>query len=134
MRKKAVSSARGFISVILSAVLLSSCAVEISSSEPASKATSKPVTVATAAPTAIPTPVPAATTTPTPIPAAVATAQPEAKPVGSTYILNTNTKKFHVPTCASVSKMKDKNKREFTGTIDEAISQGYEPCKRCIGN
>ena len=49
----------------------------------------------------------------------------------STYILNTNTKKFHYPSCSSVSQMKDKNKREFTGTRDEAIAQGYSPCGRC---
>ncbi|MCC8028976.1 MAG: DNA/RNA non-specific endonuclease [Lachnospiraceae bacterium] len=48
-----------------------------------------------------------------------------------TYILNTNTKKFHYPDCSSVSKMKDENKKEFTGTRDEAISQGYDPCGNC---
>lgn len=49
----------------------------------------------------------------------------------ATYILNTNTKKFHYPSCSSVSQMKDKNKREFTGSRDEAIAQGYSPCGRC---
>jgi len=48
-----------------------------------------------------------------------------------TYILNTNTHKFHRPTCGSVSDMKEKNKREYTGTRDEVISMGYVPCKRC---
>ena len=47
------------------------------------------------------------------------------------YILNTNTKKFHYPTCSSVKDMKDKNKQEFFGTRDEAISNGYFPCGRC---
>ena len=47
------------------------------------------------------------------------------------YILNTNTKKFHYPTCSSVNDMKDKNKQEFFGTRDEAISNGYSPCGRC---
>lgn len=47
------------------------------------------------------------------------------------YILNTNTKKFHYPTCSSVKDMKDKNKQEFFGTRDEAISNGYSPCGRC---
>lgn len=50
---------------------------------------------------------------------------------GITYILNTNTKKFHYPSCSSVSDMKEKNKREFTGTRDEAIAYGYSPCGRC---
>ena len=49
----------------------------------------------------------------------------------TTYILNTNTKKFHYPTCPSVKQMKDKNKREFTGSRDEVIAQGYDSCARC---
>jgi DNA-entry nuclease len=48
-----------------------------------------------------------------------------------TYILNTNTKKFHYPSCSSVSQMKEKNKKSFTGSRDEAIAQGYAPCGRC---
>lgn len=47
------------------------------------------------------------------------------------YILNTNTKKFHYPTCSSVNDMKEKNKQEFFGTRDEAISNGYSPCGHC---
>ncbi len=47
-----------------------------------------------------------------------------------TYILNTNTKKFHFPSCSSVDSMKDKNKLEYTGTRDDVIAMGYEPCKR----
>ena len=48
-----------------------------------------------------------------------------------TYILNTNTHKFHYPECRSVDQMSEKNKREFTGSRDEAIAQGYEPCGNC---
>ena len=50
---------------------------------------------------------------------------------GTSYVLNTNTHKFHYPSCSSVSQMKDKNKEYYTGTRDEVISMGYEPCKRC---
>ena len=49
----------------------------------------------------------------------------------STYVLNTNTKKFHLPSCSSLNQMNERNKGEFTGTRDELIQQGYEPCKRC---
>ncbi len=49
----------------------------------------------------------------------------------ATYILNKNTKKFHYPSCDSVNQMKEKNKQEFTGSRDEAISMGYEPCGNC---
>ncbi|MBR5376646.1 MAG: MBL fold metallo-hydrolase, partial [Lachnospiraceae bacterium] len=55
----------------------------------------------------------------------------EQDPVECTYILNKNTKKFHRPGCCSVSDMKEKNKKVFTGTRDEVIAQGYAPCKRC---
>lgn len=49
-----------------------------------------------------------------------------------TYILNTNTKKFHYPDCSAVKRMKDSNKEEFTGTRDEVISRGYDPCQKCF--
>lgn len=47
------------------------------------------------------------------------------------YILNTNTHKFHLPGCKGTQTMKDKNKIEFDGSREEAISQGYVPCKMC---
>lgn len=47
------------------------------------------------------------------------------------YILNTNTKKFHYPSCSSVKQMKDKNKGYFSGTREEVIAKGYDPCGRC---
>ncbi len=49
----------------------------------------------------------------------------------ATYILNTNTKKFHYPSCSSVSQMKEKNKKEFTGNREDILKQGYVPCQRC---
>lgn len=49
----------------------------------------------------------------------------------SNYILNTNTKKFHIPTCSSVNRMSEKNKQEFYGSRDDAIAMGYSPCQRC---
>lgn len=50
---------------------------------------------------------------------------------GTDYIVNTNTGKFHYPSCSSVKKMKESNKMFFTGTRDELISQGYNPCGNC---
>ena len=49
----------------------------------------------------------------------------------TTYVLNTNTMKFHYPTCSSVDDMKEKNKQIYTGSRDEVINMGYVPCKRC---
>ena len=48
-----------------------------------------------------------------------------------TYIVNTNTGKFHKPSCRSVKQMKESNKSERTTTRDELIAEGYEPCKNC---
>ena len=48
-----------------------------------------------------------------------------------TYVLNTNTKKFHIPTCDSVNDMKEKNKMEVTLSREEIIEQGYKPCGKC---
>ena len=50
---------------------------------------------------------------------------------GTDYIVNTNTRKFHYPSCSSVKKMKESNKMFFTGTRDELITQGYDPCGNC---
>lgn len=57
--------------------------------------------------------------------------EPTPESQGTTYILNTNTRKFHYPYCSSVDEMKDKNKQVFTGYREEVILQGYVPCKRC---
>ena len=50
---------------------------------------------------------------------------------GTEYILNTNTKKFHYPSCSSVKQMKASNKKEYTGSRADLIAQGYDPCKKC---
>ncbi len=48
-----------------------------------------------------------------------------------TYVLNTNTYKFHYPSCPSVQEIKQRNRQDFYGTRDEVIAAGYEPCGRC---
>lgn len=47
------------------------------------------------------------------------------------YVLNTNTKKFHRPSCSSVAQMSPENKAAFSGSREELIAAGYDPCKRC---
>lgn len=46
------------------------------------------------------------------------------------YVGNANSGKFHVASCSSVDKMSEGNK-VFFSSRDEAINQGYQPCKRC---
>lgn len=54
-----------------------------------------------------------------------------AQNIENTYILNTNTRKFHYSSCSSVKQMSDKNKQTYTGSREDLISQGYDPCKKC---
>ena len=48
------------------------------------------------------------------------------------YIINKNTKKFHLPTCSSIKDTKPKNKKESTQTKEELEELGYSPCKLCL--
>ena len=47
------------------------------------------------------------------------------------YVLNTNSKKFHKPTCNSADDIKETNREEYTGDRGTLISSGYSPCKNC---
>lgn len=82
-----------------------------------------------------PEPTPESTPTPDPTPTPTSAPEPEnsesVEPVQTDYVLNTNSKKFHIPSCSSVNKMKESNKEYFTGTRDEAIARGYSPCGNC---
>lgn len=105
--------------------------------------TPAPTTEPTPEPTAAPAPTPEPTSTPKPTPEPTATPAPTPEPtiepviekalvvVGTDFILNTNTKKFHYPDCRSVKQMKDKNKKYYTGTREECIGMGYDPCGNC---
>lgn len=47
------------------------------------------------------------------------------------YVLNTNTKVFHLPECSYVESISDENKEVYTGTRDSVADMGYEPCGHC---
>lgn len=47
------------------------------------------------------------------------------------YVVNTNTRKFHKPSCSSVNRISDRNRMDYNGTREELIERGYVPCKRC---
>ena len=57
----------------------------------------------------------------------------ETTDTNGTYIININpeSKKIHLPDCASVKKMSDKNKKEHTGSLEEYLNDGYTPCGSC---
>ena len=50
---------------------------------------------------------------------------------GQTYVLNTSSKKFHLPECSSVESIQAQNKQTVTCDRQDLIDQGYEPCGRC---
>lgn len=60
-----------------------------------------------------------------------ATEKSSAANADTAYILNTNSMKFHRPSCSSAAEMSESNKREYTGSREDLIAKGYEPCKRC---
>ena len=51
--------------------------------------------------------------------------------IQKTYICNINTYKFHDPECSVVSDMKEKNKKEYVGSREDLISNGFSPCGSC---
>lgn len=59
------------------------------------------------------------------------TAENNAAEQTAEYILNTNTKKFHLPSCKSADEIKPQNRASYTGGRSEITEQGYSPCQRC---
>lgn len=47
------------------------------------------------------------------------------------YVVNTNTGKFHYPSCVSAKKISDKNRMESSALRDELVARGYSPCRNC---
>ena len=47
------------------------------------------------------------------------------------YVLNTSSKRFHLPDCPSADDMKPANRQDATETRSELIAQGYQPCGNC---
>ncbi len=60
----------------------------------------------------------------------------EGEPVGEiTFILNTNTKKYHLPTCKNTPSS-EANRKEYYGTLEQLIEEypNYTPCGSCKPN
>jgi DNA-entry nuclease len=70
-------------------------------------------------------------TTATETPKTVSEDSSSEESIEQTYILNTNTHKFHDPSCSCVDDIKDSNKETYTGSRDDLITRGYEPCGQC---
>ena len=48
-----------------------------------------------------------------------------------TYVANKSSMKFHRPDCASVNDIAPYNILDWSGSKEELMNKGYEPCKRC---
>lgn len=47
------------------------------------------------------------------------------------YVVNTNTDKFHKPSCYSVKKIQSQNRYDYHGDRDLLINLGFSPCQNC---
>lgn len=47
------------------------------------------------------------------------------------YIMNTKTKKFHLPDCNHAEKISEENREEFIGDREILLADGYVPCGGC---
>ena len=50
---------------------------------------------------------------------------------GESYVLNTSSKKFHNVDCSGAASISEGNKKEYTGTRQALIDDGYTPCGIC---
>ena len=54
-----------------------------------------------------------------------------ASTTAGSYVLNTNSHKFHLPSCPSVDTISPKNRKDVNESREQIIREGYAPCKRC---
>lgn len=47
------------------------------------------------------------------------------------YVINTNSKKYHLPSCSGAKRTQKKNREEFFGTSAQLTKKGYAPCGTC---
>ena len=65
--------------------------------------------------------------------AATKSEEPAKQPtVSYSYVLNTNTKRIHKPTCSSVNEMNPNNRQPTNRSIEQLEAEGYVKCKRCF--
>lgn len=61
----------------------------------------------------------------------VGTEDAQTDSVSERYVLNTSSKRFHYPSCPSVKGIRDSNKKNYSGSREEIILEGYSPCGNC---
>ena len=56
----------------------------------------------------------------------------DALPEMTEYVLNTGTKKAHLPTCSYAASMSEANRQIYVGYLDDLLAAGYTACSRCL--
>lgn len=59
------------------------------------------------------------------------TPQPPIESFAQDFIINTNSNKYHYPSCSEVNRMNEENKSYYHGSSQDLDSQGYTPCGKC---
>ena len=47
------------------------------------------------------------------------------------YVLNTSSRKFHLPACSGAASISEANRQEYAGSRADLVAQGYSPCGTC---
>ena len=55
----------------------------------------------------------------------------ETAPAETVYVLNTNSKKFHLPDCSGARSIGEANRQEYAGSRQDLLERGYTPCGTC---
>lgn len=60
------------------------------------------------------------------------TPEPFALVEGDAYVVNTNTQKFHLPSCRYVDTIYEENRFDSGNSFDTLVKLGFAPCKICL--
>ncbi|MCI8301215.1 MAG: DNA/RNA non-specific endonuclease [Oscillospiraceae bacterium] len=47
------------------------------------------------------------------------------------YVLNTSSRKFHLPACSGAASISEANRQAYAGSRADLVSRGYSPCGTC---
>ena len=47
------------------------------------------------------------------------------------YVLNTSSRKFHLPACSGAASISEANRQEYAGSRADLVAQDYSPCGTC---
>lgn len=57
--------------------------------------------------------------------------EPEEAPGAEGYVLNTRSRRFHLPACSGAADIQPQNRDVWTGSREDLLAQEYTPCGQC---